>query len=97
MVALVWWDWMAPFESVLPVTQKAIRPAAAPMNTFAVYCDRDDLNVSKRCAAERPTRQLQVSPPRRLAGCLQRVNRREQRSSRECYRLLPSCPVLHGG
>jgi hypothetical protein len=27
---------------------KAIRSAAAPMNTFGVYCDRDDLNVSKR-------------------------------------------------
>jgi hypothetical protein len=34
MVALVW--------------QKAIRHAAAPMNAFAVYYDRDDLNVSKR-------------------------------------------------
>ena len=43
MVALVWW--VALFESV---TQKAIRAAAAPMNTFAVYCDRDDLNVCKR-------------------------------------------------
>jgi hypothetical protein len=30
------------------LTQKAIRPAAAPMNTFAAYCDRDDLNVCKR-------------------------------------------------
>ena len=43
MVALVWW--VALFESV---TQKGIRAAAAPMNTFAVYCDRDDLNVCKR-------------------------------------------------
>ena len=43
MVALVWW--VALFESV---TQEAIRAAAAPMNTFAAYCDRDDLNVCKR-------------------------------------------------
>lgn len=43
MVALVWW--VALFESV---TQKAIRAAAAPINTFAVYFDRDDLNVCKR-------------------------------------------------
>ena len=43
MVALVWW--VALFESV---RQKGIRAAAAPMNTFAVYCDRDDLNVCKR-------------------------------------------------
>jgi hypothetical protein len=43
MVALVWW--VALFESV---KQKAIRAAAAPMNTFAAYCDRDDLNVCKR-------------------------------------------------
>src|SRR5258708_1414958 len=43
LVALVWWG--ALFESV---TQKAIRPAAAPINTFAAYCDRDDLNVCKR-------------------------------------------------
>jgi hypothetical protein len=48
MVALVWWNWVALFESVGLVTQKAIRPAAAPMNAFAVYYDRDDLNVSKR-------------------------------------------------
>jgi hypothetical protein len=43
VVALVWW--VALFESV---TQKGIRAAAAPMNTFAVYYDRDDLNVCKR-------------------------------------------------
>jgi len=43
VVALVWW--VALFESV---TRKGIRAAAAPMNTFAVYCDRDDLNVCKR-------------------------------------------------
>ena len=43
MVALVWW--VALFESV---TQKGIRAAAAPINTFAAYCDRDDLNVCKR-------------------------------------------------
>ena len=43
MVALVWW--VALFESV---TQKAIRAAAAPIDTFAAYCDRDDLNVCKR-------------------------------------------------
>ena len=30
------------------VTQKEIRAAAAPMNTFAPYCDRDDLIVCKR-------------------------------------------------
>ena len=30
------------------VTQKGIRAAAAPMNTFAADCDRDDLNVCKR-------------------------------------------------
>jgi hypothetical protein len=30
-----------------PVTQKAIRSAAASMSTFGVYCDIDDLNVSK--------------------------------------------------
>ena len=38
-------------RSVGLVTQKAIRPAAAPTNTFAVYYDRDDLNVSKRARA----------------------------------------------
>jgi hypothetical protein len=43
MIALVWW--VALFESV---TQKAIWAAAAPINTFAAYCDRDDLNVCKR-------------------------------------------------
>jgi hypothetical protein len=43
VVALVWWG--ALFESV---TQKGIRAAAAPMNTFAAHCDRDDLNVCKR-------------------------------------------------
>jgi hypothetical protein len=43
VVALVWWR--ALFGSV---TQKEIRAAAAPMNTFAPYCDRDDLNVCKR-------------------------------------------------
>ena len=43
MVALVWW--VALFGSI---TQKAIRAAAAPMNTFAVNFDRDDLNVCKR-------------------------------------------------
>ena len=43
MVALVWW--VALFESI---TKKAIRAAAAPINTFAVYFDRDDLNVCKR-------------------------------------------------
>jgi hypothetical protein len=48
MVALVWCNWVALFESVGLVTQKAIRSAAAPMNAFAVYYDRDDLNVSKR-------------------------------------------------
>jgi hypothetical protein len=39
---------VALFESVGLVAQKAIRPAAAPMNASAVYYDRDDLNVSKR-------------------------------------------------
>jgi hypothetical protein len=46
VVALVWW--VALFESVRLVTRKAIRPAAAPINTFAVYYGRDDLNVCKR-------------------------------------------------
>jgi hypothetical protein len=32
----------------LTSTQKAIRPAAAPMNTFTAYCGRVDLNVCKR-------------------------------------------------
>ncbi len=27
---------------------EGIRAAAAPMNTFAAYCDRDDLSVCKR-------------------------------------------------
>jgi hypothetical protein len=39
------WSGGALFGSV---KQKEIRAAAAPMNTFADYCDRDDLNVCKR-------------------------------------------------
>ena len=73
MVALVWWNWVTLFECVGLVTQKAIRPAAAPMNTFAVYYDRDDLNVSK-CAQRNgeasirfPSARVLV-PERRLSG-----------------------------
>ena len=39
------WSGGALFGSV---TQKGIRAAAAPMNTFAANSDRDDLNVCKR-------------------------------------------------
>ena len=42
---LRWFGGVALFESV---TQKGIRAAAAPVNAFATYCDRDDLNVCKR-------------------------------------------------
>jgi len=55
VVALVWWG--ALFESV---TQKGIRAAAAPMNTFAAYCDRDDLNVCKRAREKWRSHQLEI-------------------------------------
>jgi hypothetical protein len=62
VVALVWW--VALFESV---RQKGIRAAAAPMNTFAAYCDRDDLNVCKRAPenGDRTNRKPGASPKNR--------------------------------
>lgn len=55
MVALVWW--VALFESA---TQKGIRAAAAPINTFAAHCDRDDLNVCKRARENGRRHQLET-------------------------------------
>ena len=55
MVALVWWR--ALFGSV---TQKGIRAAAAPMNSFADYFGTDDLNVCKRARENGRSHPLEI-------------------------------------